>query len=378
MRLVKALLVAGLLCAASVAWQRRAEDAQSLDAIEAGERAVRLAPDSEADRISLATLYLMAGQDRRAVETLRDYSLSRPNSAKVWRLLATAYLRQEEYTAAKDCAAKALRAGPRDAAGVHVLAMAHLGLQDVASAERLFRESLKLEPNSVDSNFQLGLLYTKQHANPEEAIRLLKKARALQPRMAGIHTALGSALLQSGKPEVAARSLETAMELAPDDAETYYVAADAYRRLGLDRKAEAALAEFNTRNAALADQRAREMRSRAYYQQGADLLANTDQLDKAYDLLEKAVREMPALDAGYYRMAQIRYLKGDLKGASSRIREALRLNALEPEYYYVLARCLESSEPHRALDAVRTAVALRPGVADFQELLRALEPPKNP
>lgn len=378
MQLVKALLVAGLLCVASVAWQRRAGDAQSLDAIEAGERAVRLAPDSEADRISLATLYLMAGQDRRAVETLRDYSHSRPNSARIWRLLATAYLRQEDYTAAKDCAAKALRAGPRDAAGVHVLAMAHLGLQDVASAERLFRESLKLKPNSVDSNFQLGLLYTKQHTNPEEAIRLLKKARALQPRMAGIHTALGSALLQSGKPEEAARSLETAMELAPDDAETYYVAADAYRRLGLDPKAEAALAEFNTRNAALADQRAREMRGRAYHQQGADLLANTDQLDKAYGLLEKAVHEMPGLDAGYYRMAQIRYLKGDLKGASSLIREALRLNALEPEYYYVLARCLESSEPHRALDAVRTAVALRPGVADFQELLRALEPQKYP
>ena len=92
----------------------------------------------------------------------------------------------------------------------------------------------------------------------------------------------------------------------------------------------------------------------------------------------KFQREMPGLDAGYYRMAQIRYLKGDLNGASSLIREALRLNALEPEYYYVLARCLESSDPHRALDAVRTAVALRPGVADFQELLRTLEDKKYP
>src|SRR5258708_30947712 len=214
--------------------------------MEAGERAVRLAPDSETDRISLATLYLMAGQDRRAIETLRDYSRSRPNSAKVWRLLATAYLRQEDYTAAKDCAAKALRVGPKDATGVHVLAMAHLGLQDAASAERLFRESLQLEPNSVDSNFQLGLLYTKQHTNPEQAIKLLEKARALQPRMAGIHTALGSALLQSGKPEEAARSLETAMKLSPENAETYYVAADAYRRLCLDGKTHPALAEFTT------------------------------------------------------------------------------------------------------------------------------------
>src|SRR5258708_40157351 len=109
MRLVEALLVAGLLCAASVAWQRGAGGAQSLDAIEAGERAVRLAPNSEADRISLATLYLMAGQDRRAVETLRDYSRSHPNSSKVWRLLATAYLRQGDYTSAQGCAAKAPR-----------------------------------------------------------------------------------------------------------------------------------------------------------------------------------------------------------------------------------------------------------------------------
>src|SRR5260370_5697498 len=101
MRLVKALLFAGLL--------RGVGDPQSLDAIEAGERAVRLAPNSEADRISLATLYLMAGQDRRAVETLRDYSRSHPNSSKVWRLLATAHLPPEDYTPAKDCAAKAPR-----------------------------------------------------------------------------------------------------------------------------------------------------------------------------------------------------------------------------------------------------------------------------
>src|SRR4030081_3656150 len=96
MRLVKALLFAGLLCGAG--------GAQSLDAIQAGERAVRIAPDSEANRISLDTIDLTAGQDRRAVETLRGYARSHPNSAKVWRLLATAYLHQEDYTAAKDCA----------------------------------------------------------------------------------------------------------------------------------------------------------------------------------------------------------------------------------------------------------------------------------
>ena len=170
----------------------------------------------------------------------------------------------------------------------------------------------------------------------------------------------------------AADSLETATQLAADSPEPYYVLASAYRQLHEDDKADAALKAFNARKKTDADQRAREMRSRADYEEGVNLLSNTDRLDKAYESLAKAVSELPTFDPGYYRLAQVSYLKGDLQNALASIRRALQLNPLEPEYYYVLARCLEDTDPPASLEAIRKAIGFRPGVPDFEDLLREL------
>jgi tetratricopeptide (TPR) repeat protein len=151
------------------------------------------------------------------------------------------------------------------------------------------------------------------------------------------------------------------------------VLANAYRQLDDKENNESALLAFNERSAAAADQRAREMRSRSYYEQGVHLLSDTNEIDKANQEFEKAISEMPNLDAAYYRMAQVSYLKNDLRRAVDLVREAIHRNAFEPEYYYVEAKCLESSDPASALAAIRKAVALRPGVSDFQDLLRTLE-----
>jgi tetratricopeptide (TPR) repeat protein len=349
-----------------------AVDRETVDAIDGALRALTAAPDSESARVSLASLYLKAGQNQTAIQTLRPYLQSHPDAPKALRLLAVAYLRNDEYLEAKDAAEGALRFGTRDSATVEVLAMAHLGLRADGAAMALFQEAVKLDPNSMEANLQLGLLYTKQHQNLGEAIRLLKKARVLQPNLAGTQAALGSAFLASGDPRQAADALETAVRLDPDIAEPYYLLGTAYRQLHDDGKADAALAAFQSRKKAEADQRALEMRSRADYEAGVNLLSNTDQLDKAYELLAKAVSERPTFDPGYYRMAQVSYLKGDLRSALASVREALRLNPLEPEYYYVLARCLEDTDPGAALDAIERAVGLRPGVPDFEDLRKEL------
>src|SRR5258708_4220727 len=118
--------------------------------IEIAENAVRKAPDSEAERIALGTLYLQLGQNRRACETLAKYLEAHPNSAKTLRLLAAGSLRQDDYAAARAYAERAQRLEPRSATGIHLLAMAHLGLQDTAP-ERLFRQALPLEPDRADT-----------------------------------------------------------------------------------------------------------------------------------------------------------------------------------------------------------------------------------
>jgi tetratricopeptide (TPR) repeat protein len=367
------ILIAWFSFSAAGIQNEAAVDRAGLQAIEAAQQLLRASPDSEANRLSVASLYLKAGRNQDAVQICQQYLHSHPDAPKTLRVLALAYLRKEDYSAARDTAERALRLGPRDSAGVQVLAMAELGLQASDSAERLFREALKLDPNSEEANFQLGLLYAKQRENLPEAIRFLEKARTLRPKLAGTYTALGSAFLGSGNAQQAASSLETAVKLAPNSTESYYLLASAYRQLHQDNKAEAALAAFNTRKKEDADQRAREMRSRADYEEGVNLLSNSDQLDKAYASLAKAVSALPTFDPGYYRMAQVSYLKGDLKNALTSIREAISLNPFEPEYYFVLARCLEDSDPRAALEAIEKAVSFRPGVQDFEDLLRDLK-----
>jgi tetratricopeptide (TPR) repeat protein len=344
----------------------------TLATVEAAQRRLQQNPNAEENTLTLASLYLKLGQNRAAVETLKQYLQSHADAPKSLRMLALAYLRQEDYTAAKDSAERALRFGTRDSAVLQVLGMAELGLQSTEAAERDLAEALKLDGNSPEANLQLGLLWAKERRNLPEAIRLLEKARSLEPKVAGTYAALGSAYLASRDPNKAISNLETAIKLAPQTAEPYYLLATARRQLHEEGKADEALAAFNSRKKAEADRRASEMRARAEYEEGVNLLSNSDDLDKAYVVLQKAAIEMPTFDPAYYRLAQASYLKGDLPNALTSIREALKLNPLEPEYYFVLARCLEDKDPKAALAAIEKAISMRPGVPDFEELRREL------
>lgn len=348
----------------------------AVDSVEAAQSALVVAPDSESVRLSLAELYLKAGRNGDAVATLKDYAGAHSQSVKTLRLLAVAYVRKEDYPNAKNAAEQALGLSPNDPPTIEVLAMAHAGMQDSDGAERLFLQALKLNPNSVEANYQLGLLYVRDHKNVPDATRLLEKARTEQPNLRGIDLALGSAYLESGDLRQTVSFLQSATKADNGAAEAYYLLASAWRQLNQPEKAEAALAAFDKAKRAAAGRRARDMQAQADYQEGVNLLSNSDNLDAAYSALLKAAAALPDFDPAYYRMAQVSYLKGDLGGALTSIRYALSLNPLEPEYYFVLARCLQDSDPPAALQAIESAVRLKPGVADFEELLQSVKQAK--
>lgn len=363
------LAVAAAFSLSAYGWQTGDD---SLSAIESAQRKFRRAPNLESNTLALASLYLKIGQNRPAVDILKSYLQSHPEAPKSLRLLALAYLRAEDYSVATKTAERALRVGGQDAGTLEVLGMSELGLQSNASAERHLSEALKLDSNSPEANLQLGLLWAKERRNLPEAIRLLERARSLQPHTPGTYAALGSAYLATGNPQKAVGYLENAIKLAPEVAEPYYLLANARRDLHEEGKADEALAAFNSHKKQEADRRALEMRGRADYEEGVNLLSNSDQLDKAYAALQKASGAMPYFDPAYYRLAQVSYLKGDVPNALASIRQALKLNPFEPEYYFVLARCLEESDPKAALAAVEKAISYRPGVQDFEELRQEL------
>ena len=192
------------------------------------------------------------------------------------------------------------------------------------------------------------------------------KKRALKPDLTGIDLALGAAHLEIGQPLQAIPYLQSAAKSNADPAEAYYLLASAFRQANQPAKADQALAAFNTAKKAAAATRARQMQAQSDYQQGVNLLANSDNLDGAYSALSKAADQLPDFDLAYYRMAQVSYLKHDVPGALTSIRHAIQLNPMEPEYYCILARCLEESDPRAALEAIDNAVRLKPGVPDFR------------
>jgi protein O-GlcNAc transferase len=371
------ILIAPLLMALCAGQTQTGALDSAIRSIETARSAVVAAPASQMARISLAELYLRVGRNQDAVETLKDFVQTHPESGNTLRLLALAYARKEDYPNAKEAAEHALRLSPDHAPTIEVLAMAHAGLQDEAGAERLFRQALNLDPKSVEANYQLGLLLVRAHKNLPDAIRFLEKARTAKPDLTGIDLALGAAYLENGRPLQAISFLQTATRSDTDPAEAYYLLASAFRQGNRPDQAERALAAFNAAKRSAAARRASEMQAQADYQQGVNLLTNSENLDGAYSALAKAAAQLPGFDLAYYRMAQVAYLKHDLAGALSSIRHAIILNPLEPEYYFVLARCLEESDPGAALAAIDSAVKLKPGVADFEELrqtLRGLKP----
>ena len=378
------ILIAPLLLALCAGQTKTGSLDSAIRSIEAARSAVISDPSSQIARLSLAELYLRGGRNQDAIETLRDFLQAHPDSLDTLRLLALAYVRKEDYANAKEAAEQALRVSPENAPAhaptVEVLAMAHAGLQDEAGAERLFRQALTLDPKSVEANYQLGLLLVRAHKNLPDAIRFLEKARTAKPGLTGIDLALGAAYLEGGNPLQAISFLQSATKSDTDPAEAYYLLASAFRQENQPAQADQALAAFNAVKKSSAARRAREMQAQADYQQGVNLLTNSDNLDGAYSALSKAAAQLPDFDLAYYRMAQVAYLKRDIAGALGSIRHAINLNPLEPEYYFVLARCLEESDPRAALEAIESAVRLKPGVADFEELrqtLRDLKPPSR-
>ena len=89
----------------------------------------------------------------------------------------------------------------------------------------------------------------------EQALPYLRAAHAKQPDADVVQASLGRALLQGGDAAAALPHLQAAAAAAPPDSDgaVHYQLAQAYRRLGRAAEATAALAEYQKRQAAAAD-----------------------------------------------------------------------------------------------------------------------------
>jgi Flp pilus assembly protein TadD len=113
------------------------------------------------------------------------------------------------------------------------------GAGDVA--ERVYRHALAIDPDNRSAMSNLAALYART-GRTEAARELAARIERYARRNPYYHLSLAEDAFDRGDAEAALRSLETAVELAPGEADAHWLAAVALRRLGRYDEAEAALA----------------------------------------------------------------------------------------------------------------------------------------
>ena len=137
---------------------------------------------------------------------------------------------------------QALAAEPDDYHLHDALGTAYWMRGDAEGAGREWRETLRLEPNSVAPLASLGALYAQQ-GRFDQAIPLLENALRLNPDDADAHLNLGAAYAETGKLDQAEEQFRAALLLAPMNFSAHNVLGKLY---------------FDSRRLAAAEQQFRE------------------------------------------------------------------------------------------------------------------------
>ena len=128
--------------------------------------------------------------------------------------------------------------------GVHYLYGIYLLDRDPDGATREFRKELQITPSHVPARLQIAILDIKA-GDAGAALKLAEEAIKLQPANPLAHAVAGRAFAHQERFDKAIAELETAVKLAPENAQLHFSLAQAYRRLGRTADAEKEVAEFN-------------------------------------------------------------------------------------------------------------------------------------
>jgi tetratricopeptide (TPR) repeat protein len=125
-------------------------------------------------------------------------------------------------TRTEDLAAytKVLQSDPKNPLRHDAVAMLNLQLGHIAEAEAEFRESLRLNPESAPTHYNIGLIFSAQRKY-EQAAAEFQNATRLDPNHAEAHNNLGAMLHLFGRAEEAAAEYRKAIALKPANAEAH-------------------------------------------------------------------------------------------------------------------------------------------------------------
>jgi len=221
------------------------------DAIREYQKALELEPDSSYVHTRLGADYILAREDKKAVEELvtaksLDTSDTRPRfllaviytslgrfedarreyeevlllePESLWALgsLADILVLQKKLDEAAGVYEKMLKAH-RDSSVLHFnLGAIYEQLKQKEDAARQFRETIRLDPDFADAYNYLGYMFAEDGVNLDEAEALIKKALELEPANGAFLDSLGWVYFKKGMFGDAEREIERAIKSLPDD-----------------------------------------------------------------------------------------------------------------------------------------------------------------
>lgn len=189
------------------------------EAVEALEQAVSLQPGA----VPIGAVNLLAEalsrlqRNEEAIEWYRRWLQIDPEYAPAHAGIGYAFLRLKRYTEAVESLARAVSLQPESptAADLHVaMGRAFLALGRTDAAVENMERALTIDPRNAMALDSLALLRFRQR-HYEEALRLYETLIDLGEGGAQAHANVGATLYYLGRPEEALRSLERARALDP-------------------------------------------------------------------------------------------------------------------------------------------------------------------
>lgn len=197
---------------------------------------------------------------------------------------------------------------------------------------------------------------------PQEALPVLERAAALQPRSAQVHFLRGRALEALGWHTEAAQAYEQAIGLAPAYAEAH--AQLGVVRMVQERRPEAA-ASFR-RAAGLAP------RTRLGRLSGAYALLAENRAAEAQAALRRLTEIEPGNAPAHAELGKLLSEAGEADAARAAFLRAVELDPGRAGHYYDLVRIRRLTESDRPLLARMLEVSQRPGLPDIHRILLEL------
>ena len=160
-------------------WQRQGNWQKAHDSFDA---AARLEPQNAAWQISLGETYLHLGDLMTALAYYQNAVKLSPEDAQTWRALALFSIENhmDVDNVARNAALRAYALDPENAQGLDILGRALIESGQYDSAEVFFKKALESAPQDAAPAYHLALLYL-QTDRPDLAKKYLQSAQALDP-----------------------------------------------------------------------------------------------------------------------------------------------------------------------------------------------------